>query len=103
MSKEAQSADDMFADAPLALQLIDFGRSIDLSMLPQGVSFNKVVNTDGIMCPEMRDGRQWREHIDYFGLTAVSYCLLFQDYIDIVKVLSVKAYILNLKLIVILD
>ena len=82
----------MFGDVPLSLQLIDFGRSIDMTLLPAGTSFTKVVTTDGIMCPEMKEGAAWREHIDYFGLAAVSYCLLFQNYIEIVKVSCFLVY-----------
>ena len=48
----------------------------------------KVVNTDGVMCTEMREGRAWRHQIDYFGVAAVAYCLLFQNYIEVVKVRS---------------
>ena len=42
--------------------------------------------TDGLVCPEMREGRGWREHLDYHGLAATAYLLLFTDYMDIVKV-----------------
>lgn len=86
MPSTANSAEEMFSTNPLSLQLIDFGRSIDMSLLPPGTSFTKVVNTDGITCTEMREARPWREHIDYFGVAAVSYCLLFQNYIETVKV-----------------
>ena len=72
----------------MSLQLIDFGRSIDMTLLPAGTSFTQVVDTDGITCTEMREGRPWREHIDYFGIAAVAYCLLFQHYIEVVKVIS---------------
>ena len=48
----------------------------------------QVVNTDGVMCTEMREGRAWRHQIDYFGVAAVAYCLLFQNYIEVVKVRS---------------
>ena len=109
MSTEAKSAKEMFENAPLCLQLIDFGRSIDLTLLPADAAFTKVcaclvyvpglyqypnvrsvqvVNTDGVMCTEMREGRAWRHHIDYFGVAAVAYCLLFQNYIEVVKVRS---------------
>ena len=80
------SAEEMFSTNPISLQLIDFGRSIDMSLLPPGTSFTKVVATDGITCTEMREARPWREHIDYFGVAAVAYCLLFQNYIEVVKV-----------------
>ena len=52
----------------------------------------KVVNTDGVMCTEMREGRAWRHQIDYFGVAAVAYCLLFQNYIEIVKVSCFLVY-----------
>jgi len=80
------SSEELFEDHQLSLQLIDFGRSIDMKLLPQGASFSKVVETEGIKCPEMMDGKYWREHIDYFGLAAVAYCLLFQTYIETVKI-----------------
>ena len=86
----------MFSSNPLSLQLIDFGRSIDMSLLPPGTSFTKVVNTDGITCSEMRESKPWREHIDYFGLAAVAYCLLFQNYIETVKVRLGKAEVIEL-------
>ena len=86
MPPTANSAEEMFSTNPLSLQLIDFGRSIDMSLLPPGTSFTKVVTTDGITCTEMREARPWREHIDFFGVAAVSYCLLFQNYIETVKV-----------------
>ena len=72
----------MFSSTSSTLQLIDFGRSIDLKLLPAGVTFTKVVKTDGIMCTEMKEGRPWRHHIDYYGLAAISYCLLFGSYLD---------------------
>ena len=82
----ANSADQMFSNNPISLQLIDFGRSIDMNLLPPGTSFTKVVDTDGITCSKMRDSKPWREHIDYFGIAAIAYCLLFQNYIETVKV-----------------
>ena len=41
---------------------------------------------DGVTCSEMKEERAWREQIDYHGLAAVSYCLLFQTYMETVKV-----------------
>ena len=46
----------------------------------------KVVKTEGLKCIEMREGRRWREHIDYFGIAAIAYCMLYGSYIDVVKV-----------------
>jgi len=84
--QDAKSVEEMFSSNSSSLQLIDFGRSIDLKLLPAGATFNKVVKTDGIMCTEMKEGRPWRHHIDYYGLAAISYCLLFGSYLDTVKV-----------------
>ena len=85
----------MFSSNSSSLQLIDFGRSIDLKLLPAGATFNKVVKTDGIMCTEMKEGRPWRHHIDYYGLAAISYCLLFGSYLDTVKVRLPHGYLVN--------
>ena len=46
----------------------------------------QVVKCDGITCTEMKEEKPWREHIDYHGLAAISYCLLFQTYMETVKV-----------------
>ena len=82
----AKSAEEMFSNKSMSLQLIDFGRAIDLKVLPKDIFFTQVVKTDGIKCIEMREGKPWRQHIDYFGLAATAYCLLFGTYIDAVKV-----------------
>jgi len=82
----AASADGMFISKALSLQLIDFGRSIDLKLFPSDISFTKVVKTDGIKNIEMREGKPWREHIDFYGVCASVYCLLFGTYMDVVKV-----------------
>ena len=92
MPAGVSSSEELFEDHQLSLQLIDFGRSIDMKLLPQGASFSKVVETEGIKCPEMMDGKYWREHLDYFGLAAVAYCLLFQTYIEIVKVMFILLF-----------
>ena len=44
------------------------------------------MKTDGLKCPEMREGRPWREHIDYYGIAATAYLLLFGTYMEIIKV-----------------
>ena len=46
----------------------------------------QVVKCDGITSTEMKEEKPWREHIDYHGLAAISYCLLFQSYMETVKV-----------------
>ena len=65
------------------LQLIDFGKSIDLRVLPPCTAFTEPVETSGLVTIEMREGRPWRHHIDYFGVAATVYCLLFGRYMEV--------------------
>ncbi|XP_023323367.1 mitotic checkpoint serine/threonine-protein kinase BUB1 [Eurytemora carolleeae] len=81
----ADSAEQLFDFSSTSVQLIDFGRAIDLNILPKGIVFTEEVKTDGIRCIEMREGREWREHIDYYGIAATAYCLLFGTYMEVVK------------------
>jgi len=83
--REGSTKEEVFNFSSTSLQLIDFGRAIDLSILPEGTTFNQVVKTDGLKCVEMREGRGWREHLDYYGIAACAYCMLFGNYMDIVK------------------
>jgi len=71
------------------VQLIDFGKSLDLRLLPENTVFDEVlVDTDLLKCVEMREGRPWMHHIDFFGLAGIAHCLLFGGYINnnIVKI-----------------
>jgi len=86
LNQYALSPEGMFNNKELSLQLIDFGKSIDLRLFPKNTSFNQVVKTDGLLNIQMREGKPWREHIDYFGVCATAYCLLFGTYLDVVKV-----------------
>ena len=92
LDSSAASAEEMFSGNSSTIQLIDFGRSIDLSLLPPNVSFSQVVKCDGITCTEMKEAKPWREHIDYHGLAAISYCLLFQSYMETVKVGQIERF-----------
>merc|ERR1719319_1373467 len=82
INKNATSAQQMFSCLQPALQLIDFGKAIDLSILPNNTIFSSLVKTDGLKCVEMREGKPWKHHIDYFGLAATTYCLLFGNIIS---------------------
>ena len=50
------------------------------------LNYFKIVKTDGLYCAPMREKAPWREHIDYHGVAAAVYCVLFGQYLDIVKV-----------------
>ena len=39
---EEVAVEEMFKELPSSLQLIDFGKSIDLKLLPKGILFTKV-------------------------------------------------------------
>ena len=77
---------DCPTDSNKFIQLIDFGKAIDLKCFPKNALFDEFVKTSGLITVEMREKRPYRHHIDYFGIAAVSYCLLFGQYIQIKKV-----------------
>ncbi|XP_026289944.1 uncharacterized protein LOC113214705 [Frankliniella occidentalis] len=65
------------------IQLIDFGRSIDMNLMPPGTTFNQVVMTDTFTCIEMRTGKPWTYQTDLFGLANTAHCLIFGDYMKV--------------------
>jgi len=66
------------------MQLIDFGRGIDLSLFPaeEKQRFKADWKVDERDCVEMREGREWSYETDYFGLASICYCMLFGKYIS---------------------
>jgi checkpoint serine/threonine-protein kinase len=64
------------------LKLIDFGRSIDTKLFPQGQEFIAEWETDEKDCVEIREGRSWTFQTDYFGLLSIVYCMFFGKYIQ---------------------
>uniref|UniRef100_A0A1B6KB65 Protein kinase domain-containing protein n=1 Tax=Graphocephala atropunctata TaxID=36148 RepID=A0A1B6KB65_9HEMI len=67
------------------VKLIDFGRSIDMTLFPEDTTFSTVVKTDGFQCNEMKDGRSWTYQTDLYGLAGSIHCVLFYDYMKVVK------------------
>ena len=65
------------------IQLIDFGRSIDMTLMPSGTTFDTVVMTDTFTCIEMRTGRPWTYQTDLYGLANSAHCLIFGDYMKV--------------------
>lgn len=41
------------------IQLIDFGRSIDMSLFPKDHTFTYSLKTTDSICPQMRDNLPW--------------------------------------------
>ena len=53
------------------IQLIDFGRAIDLSCLPKGTAFSSARSTEGFSCVEMLEDRPWSHQV---CVVVVFYC-----------------------------
>lgn len=70
----------------IVLQLIDFGCSIDMSLLPENSTFTRPITTENFICCEMRDGRPWSYHTDLFCVAATAHVLLFDKYISLQKI-----------------
>lgn len=85
LPSKAGFLDSFSEQGPSCLQLIDFGRAIDMSQLPPGTAFSYVVTTEGFVCTEMRDNRQWTFQTDWFGLLGCLHVLLFGHYMEIEK------------------
>lgn len=65
------------------VQLIDFGRAIDMTALPAGTVFTQVIETDSFQCTEMLSGRPWTFQLDWFGVLGCLHVLLFGDYMAV--------------------
>nr|XP_028580763.1 mitotic checkpoint serine/threonine-protein kinase BUB1 isoform X2 [Podarcis muralis] len=65
------------------LTIIDFGRSIDMSLFPAGTVFTGKCKTSGFQCIEMMTNKPWNYQTDYFGIAATVYCMLFGTYMKV--------------------
>ncbi|RXK35097.1 BUB protein kinase [Tremella mesenterica] len=63
------------------LKLIDFGRSIDITLFEKDQKYLSGWDVDEKDCLEMRQGKSWSFEPDYFGVLGIVYCLLFGKYI----------------------
>ncbi|KAF9052403.1 hypothetical protein BDZ89DRAFT_1056754 [Hymenopellis radicata] len=70
------------------IKLIDFGRTINTRLFPNGQQFIADWATDARDCFEIREDRPWTHQTDYFGLAGIVYCLLFGKYIQADSVIS---------------
>ena len=64
------------------VRIIDFGRTIDLSLFAPGQTFVCDWETDAFDCLEMRQGLPWTYEPDYFGAASIAFCLLFGRFIE---------------------
>lgn len=65
------------------LVLIDFGRSVDLTLFSEGKQFLTSFKTDQQDCPLMNKHEPWSFEADYYGIAAIIHTLLFGKYIEI--------------------
>ena len=73
------------------LMLVDFGRAIDLESVtrqgeePLRTLFKGSIAAEDMECGTMRDGLPWGVDLDYFGLCASAFILLFGSHMEVVK------------------
>jgi hypothetical protein len=78
----------LYKKAPILVQglcLIDWGRSIDTALFPEGMKFIGDSNTVAFRCIEMLEKRPWTFQVDTYGLCGVVHCLLHGSYMEIQK------------------
>ncbi|KAM5227800.1 mitotic checkpoint serine/threonine-protein kinase BUB1 [Ctenodactylus gundi] len=75
--------DDEDDDLAAGLALIDLGQSIDMTLFPKGTTFTAKCETSGFQCTEMLSNRPWTYQVDYFGVAATVYCMLFGTYMKV--------------------
>jgi hypothetical protein len=65
------------------LILIDFGRSIDVSLYPDGTSFTGNYGASQFKCIEMQTNRPWTYQQDLYGICGVVHTMLFNKYMEV--------------------
>ncbi|XP_017888185.1 uncharacterized protein LOC108629820 isoform X2 [Ceratina calcarata] len=70
-------------DVRPTIQLIDFGCSIDMTLMPENTTFTQVIKTEDFTCIEMQTGKPWTYQTDLYCLAATSHCLLFGNYMRV--------------------
>lgn len=75
----------------VSLQLIDFGRSIDLELLPSDCRLAGDSDTDAFRCVEMREGNPWLHQADSYGVACVAHCLLHGEYMEVERLVEVAS------------
>jgi hypothetical protein len=56
-----------------SLQLIDMGRGIDMTLFPEGTTFNTVVSTKDFQCIEMQTKQPWTYQVNICTTSAFKY------------------------------
>ena len=63
---EVDSPDGILSEADPSLILIDFGVSIDMTLLPKGAVFNMAFERKDTRSPEMMEGKDWSYQVNIF-------------------------------------
>ncbi|KAL4440602.1 hypothetical protein ABPG75_003603 [Micractinium tetrahymenae] len=84
--RQHSTGGDENAGPGLGLQLIDFGRSVDLDLLPPGAVLQGDSGTDAFRCVEMREGAPWLWQADAYGVAACAHVLLHGRYLEVERV-----------------
>lgn len=66
-----------------SITLIDFGRSIDLTLHGPNTQFKCTWEADEQDCPQMNNGEPWLYEADYYGVAGIAHTLLFGEYIKV--------------------
>ena len=83
------------------LMLVDFGRAIDLEKVtrqgenPLQTLFKGSIAAEDMECGKMREGLPWGVDLDYFGLCASAFILLFGSHMEVVRDNSTGNWRLN--------
>ncbi|PSC71993.1 mitotic checkpoint serine threonine-kinase BUB1 [Micractinium conductrix] len=95
---DAADAGDENAAPSLGLQLIDFGRGVDLELLPPGTLLQGDSGTDSFRCVEMREGAPWVWQADTYGAAACAHVLLYGRYMEVERVRDSATGVMSLRL-----
>ena len=72
------------------VQLIDFGRSVDLELIPSNCVMVGDSGTEAFRCVEMLEERPWLWQADAYGVAGCLHCMLFGDYLQVERIVDVR-------------
>ncbi|XP_071452708.1 uncharacterized protein [Hetaerina americana] len=79
-----QVNEDLSSFGQTALQLIDLGQCIDMTLYSPNTCFDSVFQKTFFQCPEMRTKRMWTYQIDMFHIASLVQVMIFGDFMDII-------------------
>lgn len=81
LNDSAENASELFRGIRPSLILIDFGVSIDMTVLPEKAQFQFKFEKQENWIPEMLDNKPWNYQVDYFGVASIIHTILHGSYI----------------------